>query len=92
MNRWSATKAFLRKTLGVDNIIEKLDAADSRRLKDEERWAMIEHRLVENTRALATLALVQANLIKELDALLEKSGTSSKMKGVSRKIDPDFTN
>ena len=92
MNRWSAIKDFLRETIGTKGIITKIDESETHRVKDNERLASIESRLVENTRALATLALVQASLVKELDALLEKGSSSSKMKGLSRKIDPDFTN
>jgi hypothetical protein len=87
-----AIKSLLKDLLGYNEINQMMEAADRRQIKEQERIAMIEQRLVENTRALATLALVQANLVKELDSILNSLSGSSKTKTFNRKIDPDFTN
>lgn len=88
----ASIKSFLKDLLGYNEINQMMEAADRRQIKEQERIAMIEQRLVENTRALATLALVQANLVKELDAILNSLSGTTKAKTYNRKIDPDFTN
>lgn len=88
----SAIKVFLKDLLGYNEINQMMEAADRRQIKEHERIAIIEQRLVENTRALATLAIVQANLVKDLDTILNSLSGTSKTKTFNRKIDPDFTN
>lgn len=88
----ASIKSFLKDLLGYNEINQMMEAADRRQIKEQERIATLEQRLVENTRALATLAIVQANLVKDLDTLIEGMSGTSKVKSFSRKIDPDFTN
>jgi hypothetical protein len=87
-----AIKSFLKDLLNFNELSQMLEASDRLRSKEQERIAALEQRLVENTRALATLALVQANLIKELDTMIDNMSGTSKTKSFNRKIDPDFTN
>lgn len=85
-------KGLLKDLLGYNEISQLIEAADRRQSKEHERIASLEQRIVENTRALATLALVQANLIKDLDTVINSLSGTTKTKTFNRKVDPDFTN
>ena len=62
----SVFERIIRNLLSLDDLASKIEETSSSSKEISQRIDAIEKRMVESTRAVATLALVQANLIKEL--------------------------
>lgn len=101
MSLRSSVSSFVRSLLGFDDLSKNVaaltvqnTALNMQNTALLEKIDLIEKRLVENTRAVATLALVQANLMKEIGDIAnnfaEKESRSSK--SYVRKTGTDFTN
>jgi len=89
-----AVERIINNLLGLDDMARKIEELNSSNKEASQRLDAIEKRMVESTRAVATLALVQANLIKELGEIannvVEKESSASK--SYVRKTSTDFTN
>jgi hypothetical protein len=85
---------FIRKLLGLEEISEKLLALQESNQNILSKISAVEQRMVESTRAIMTLSLIQANLIREMSNfasdLPEKE--IKKSKSNLRKSGTDFTN
>lgn len=94
MNLGNFASAFVRRALGLDDLFEKISSLQRTNEEIVSRIDSIEKRMVESTRAVATLALVQANLIKEIGDIAERYSEkeSHPQKSHVRKSGTDFTN
>jgi hypothetical protein len=89
-----AVERIINNLLGLDDMARKIEELNSSNKEASQRLDAIEKRMVESTRAVATLALVQANLIKELGEIANniEEKESSASKSYVRKTSTDFTN
>lgn len=83
---------FLRESVGADRSDEKLDSILKNQEEIKERLAASEARATEIARVLATLAIVQSSLVRELNAIVESTEKKKKPPPIVRKTGTDFTN
>ena len=83
---------LLREMMHADEIDSKLDDIIKKQEEISERMTNIEVRLLETTRALATLALIQSNLLREIGEITENAAKAKNRASVARKPGTDFTN
>lgn len=92
MNVKEIIKTFLADVMGSDTINLRLDENLKSQEKLAARMGDLENRIVENTRALATLAIVQASLVREMSEYIESKEKPKYKKAQHRNTGPDFTN
>lgn len=94
MNISFLLNSFVRKLCGFDEISEKLATIQESNQSIVSKINAIEARMVESTRAIMTLSLIQANLIREISDIAsdlpDKEIKTSK--SYTRKSGTDFTN
>jgi hypothetical protein len=90
----NAVERIVKNLLDLDDMTRKLEELNSSNKEASQKLDAIEKRMIESTRAVATLALVQANLIKELGDIANniEEKESSASKSYVRKTSTDFTN
>jgi hypothetical protein len=85
-------KNYIRQILKIDEIINQFKLVESAISLQNQRITDLEARISDNTRALATLALVQANLIRAFSEIEERETKTKSVKVAARKPGTDFTN
>lgn len=93
MNLTKRTQQLVMDLIGVSHVLEKIQKIEDNQREIFGKIEAVELKISEFARALATLALVQANLIRALGDLADKEESRSKtQKFSSRKSGSDFTN
>lgn len=82
----------LVQSLGLDQIRSDLMVEKKRNDDLEEKIQALELKLVETSRAIATLAIAHAGLVREFGRFLDIEDKKRAKAVVTRKIKDDFTN
>jgi len=88
----SLIKDYLVENIGINQVIDRLEAINKNQQFVIEKISTIETRLNDLARAVATLALVQASLVKEISDIAERETGSKSKPASARKTGNDFTN
>lgn len=93
MNLTKRAQLLLMDLTGVNLVLDKMQKIEENQREIYAKIESVESKMSEFARALATLALVQANLIRALGDLSDKEEARSKTQKLSaRKAGTDFTN
>jgi hypothetical protein len=93
MNLTKRAQHLLMDLTGVNLILDRLQKIEENQREIHSKIESAETKIADFARALATLALIQANLIRALGDLADKEEARSKTQKFSaRKAGSDFTN
>lgn len=92
MSLKSRISIFLRDLLGIKDLTGQVQEMQKQQQESIERIEFLDKKINEMARALATLALVQASLVREIGDVLEKDSKPKTKSSVVRKPGTDFTN
>ena len=92
MNLKEAIKDYIARFIGINNLTNRVTESLETQEKILARISEIDNRLTENTRALATLAIVQASLVREISEYIESKEKPKYKKAQPRNTGSDFTN
>lgn len=77
---------------GVDNLRSEVLEIKNKNETLASRVATLEERLVETSRAIATLAIAHASVVRELAKIMDLEEKKREKKLIQRKTSDDFTN
>lgn len=77
---------------GVDNLRSEVLEIKNKNETLASRVATLEERLVETSRAIATLAIAHASVVRELAKIMDLEEKKREKKLLQRKTSDDFTN
>lgn len=91
MNIRELIKDMLPKRDENEAVLEKLSSLSNESAKIREQISELQNTLADNTRALSTLAIIQARLINEISEIMDQRQREKKA-AVKKNPGPEFTN
>lgn len=85
-------KNYVQEALGINDSHDKISEISSKQDTIIGKIQILEDKISEITRAVAMLALVQSNLIRELGDMAERESRKKTKQVYTRKTGTDFTN